>query len=375
MKFLLHIIPVLVVTLAGCITQFVPETNEVQDLLVVEGLITDQTGPYTVKLSRAMPLGNKAVAVPVTGCQVSVADDTDNHFWFSEFPAGIYKSDAATFQAVPGREYTLHIRTEGVEGTRNYESIPLELVSVPPVDSLYYEKVVIREKNEISGPLEGCEIYLDTHDPTGKCRYYRWDYAETWEFQLPYMVPNRICWFDNNSVTIKVKNTTVLEAPLINRYPILFISNESDRLSIRYSILVSQYSLNEDEYIYWEKLQRVSQEVGGLYDIIPSSIPGNVFCVEDPAEQVLGFFSVSGKTSERLFIRENFKGLANLYKDCPSDTIYGNKVIPNLDISAWVIVDEPYLSPPYKVITNKKTCADCSVRGTTVKPDFWDDDE
>ncbi|MDX9726256.1 MAG: hypothetical protein RBT38_07710, partial [Bacteroidales bacterium] len=68
-------------------------------------------------------------------------------------------------------------------------------------------------------------------------------------------------------------------------------------------------------------------------------------------------------------------GLANLYKDCPSDTIYGNKVIPNLDISAWVIVDEPYLSPPYKVITNKKTCADCSVRGTTVKPDFWDDDE
>ena len=41
MKFLLHIIPVLVVTLAGCITQFVPETNEVQVLLVVEGLITD----------------------------------------------------------------------------------------------------------------------------------------------------------------------------------------------------------------------------------------------------------------------------------------------------------------------------------------------
>ena len=35
MKFLLYIIPVLVVSLAGCITQFVPETNEVQDLLVV----------------------------------------------------------------------------------------------------------------------------------------------------------------------------------------------------------------------------------------------------------------------------------------------------------------------------------------------------
>ena len=161
--------------------------------------------------------------------------------------------------------------------------------------------------------------------------------------------------------------------PLINRYPVLFISNESDRLSVRYSILVNQYSLNQDEYLYWEKLQRISQEVGGLYDIIPSSVPGNVFCVEDPAEQVLGYFSVSGKTSERLFIRENFRGLVNLYRDCPSDTIYGNKVIPNLDISAWVIVDEPYLSPPYRVITNKKTCADCSVRGTTVKPDFWDD--
>jgi len=373
MRFLRYIIPGLVIFIGGCITQFIPETDEARDLLVVEGLITDQPGPYTVKLSRSMPLGSKAVKVPVTGCQVYVADDTDNQFWFSEYSGGIYRSDASAFRAVPGRKYTLHIRTYGAEESRNYESVPVELVSVPPVDSLYYEKVVIREKNDVSGPLEGCEIYLDTHDPTGKCRYYRWDFAETWEFQLPYMVTNRVCWFHNNSGTIKVKNTTVLEEPLINRYPVLFISNESDRLSVRYSILVNQYSLNQDEYLYWEKLQRISQEVGGLYDIIPSSVPGNVFCVEDPAEQVLGYFSVSGRTSERLFIRENFRGLVNLYRDCPSDTIYGNKVIPNLDISAWVIVDEPYLSPPYRVITNKKTCADCSVRGTTVKPDFWDD--
>jgi hypothetical protein len=38
---------------AGCIVQFVPDLDEVQELLVVEGLITDQPGPNTVKLSKS----------------------------------------------------------------------------------------------------------------------------------------------------------------------------------------------------------------------------------------------------------------------------------------------------------------------------------
>jgi hypothetical protein len=79
-----------------------------------------------------------------------------------------------------------------------------------------------------------------------------------------------------------------------------FISNLTDRLRVGYSILVDQYSLNEDEYLYWEKLQSITEQVGGLYDIIPSPVPSNVYCVDDPNEKVLGYFSVSANTSKRL---------------------------------------------------------------------------
>jgi len=49
----------------SCITQFVPQTNEDKQLLVVEGLITDQPVVNIVKLSRSLPLGTKNTANPV----------------------------------------------------------------------------------------------------------------------------------------------------------------------------------------------------------------------------------------------------------------------------------------------------------------------
>jgi hypothetical protein len=136
---------------------------------------------------------------------------------------------------------------------------------------------------------------------------------------------------------------------------------------------VNQYSLNEDEYLYWQKLQNFSEQVGGLYDMIPSSIPSNVYCTDDPNETVLGYFSVSASSSKRIFIKDRFAGLVNQYINCPADTVYGNGPIQNLNNTVWVIITVSMPPPPYRVITYTKGCADCTVRGTTVEPDFWID--
>ena len=112
-----------------------------------------------------------------------------------------------------------------------------------------------------------------------------------------------------------------------------------------------------------------------IYDITPASIQGNIYCVDDPDETVLGYFSVSAKASRRIFIEDFFSGLVNLYSDCVLATIPGRQPIPNLGIYVWVIVDGSTDMPPYMVITDKKGCADCTVRGTKVKPSFWDDDK
>jgi hypothetical protein len=343
--------------LNSCIKQFIPQTNEDKELLVVGGLITDQPDTNTIKLSRSLPLGKKSVANPVTGCIVSISDDLGNIFALRETVAGTYVTDPAVFKGAIGRSYTLHINTYVANNNHNFESYPMKMIPVPPIDSVYYEKVTIQESTEFSGGMEGCKVYLNTHDPTNQCKFYRWGFSETWKYQL-YQLPHQlagICWASSNSNDINIKNTSVLEENRINRNLVNFISNITDRLRIKYSILVNQYSLNEDEYLYWEKLQNITEQVGGLYDMIPSSIPSNIYCTDDPNQKVLGYFSVSAKSSKRIFIKDHFAGVVNPYTD---DACV---------LSYWVIVG----NISFRESTFVKGCIDCTERGTSTAPDFW----
>jgi hypothetical protein len=285
--------------------------------------------------------------------------------------AGTYVTDPAKFQGVIGRKYALHVNTNTAFNNYNFESLPMELKPVPPIDSIYYEKKAIATTSIFDQVIEGAQIYLNSHDPENSCKFYRWEYTDTWEFRLPYDVPNKRCWLSSNSNKINIKNTSFLEQDKVSRFPLAFISNMSDRLSVKYSILVNQYSLNEDEYLYWEKLQTISEQVGGLYDITPASIPSNIFCIEDPNEKVLGYFSVSATKAKRFFIKDYFAGLIDLYRDCPADTIPGRGNIPFLNTSVWVIYDGTSDVPPIRVVTYTKGCADCTVRGTNIEPAFW----
>ncbi len=373
------VLTLLLILASGCITQFVPETKEDPNLLVVEGLITDQPESYKIKLSRSMPLGDASTPRPLSNCTVTVTDNFGNTFNFWETPTnGTYASDSSVFQGVVGRKYTLHISTNSstVNGY-SYTSAPVEMNPVPQIDSLYWKKVTIVPSTLTSGTKEGCQIYLNTYDRDGSCKYYRWNFTETWEIRVPYAVPNNDCWVTSASDYILIKNTSVLNEDMIENFPVNYITYETDRLSVKYSILVNQYSLNEDEFSYWDKVKNITGNVGGLYDVIPASITGNIYCVEDPAEQVLGYFSVSAKNSKRIFIDRGFMGIINPYANCATDTIYGNAsvLIPGLNISEWVIDDQSgNMMNPFRIITNKRFCADCTTRGTTVKPAYWEGD-
>ena len=358
---------------SSCITQFIPHTTEDRDLLVVEGLITDSPQANIIKLTRPNHLGLTTAPLPVSGCNVSVTDDSGQSFIFTETTPGTYISNPAKFQGIIGRFYTLHITTN-LGNSQNFESYAMELKPVPPIDSVYYEKVVFSESNGASAGQEGCKIFVDTHDPENNCKFYRWEYSETWEFHLPYTVPNNVCWISNNSDVINIKSTSFIGEDRISRFPLILITNQTDRLREKYSILVNQYSLNEDEYIYWDKLQNISQQVGGLYDIIPSAIPSNIYCVDDPNQKVLGYFSVSAKSSSRIFIKDRFAGVRTQYTDqtCIADTVRGSNPIQYLNSSVWVIINNPLPPPGYRVTTRIKACYDCTVRGTKIKPDYWE---
>lgn len=367
------ILSVIFVLLNSCITQFVPQIEEDKELLVVQGLITDNQVTDTIKLSRSLPLGQVSAARPVSGCTVTISENTGNIYYLMETNPGTYITPAL-FKGEVGRFYTLHIRLNSPNRNINYESTPMEMKPVPPIDSLYYEKTIIQKPEGFFKGINGCQVYLNTYDPENKCKYFRWNFSETWIVKLLFPVQNHICWITENSHLINVKSTAAFNESKISRYNINYISNITDRLLWKYSILVNQYSMTEDEYIYWGKIQNITEQVGGLYDIIPASVSSNIRCIEDPSEQVLGYFSVSAKVSKRIFIQDNFEGIINQYPDCVTRrTPYVDP--PGLGINIWILDDEPYAIPPYRILTNKKGCADCTVRGSNVEPDFWIDNK
>lgn len=362
----------------GCVKEFIPVIEEEKELLVVQGLITDTQEPYIIKLSKSLPLGEVSAARPVSGCFVTITDDLGNVVILSETLPGTYITPSY-FRGLTGRFYTLHINANSEFNGRNYESSPMELIPVPPIDSIYYEKTVIEKAEGFFRGVDGCQIYLDTKDPENKCRFYRWDFSETWVLRLLFPVINQTCWISDKSHSINIKSTAAFDESRITRFPINYITNITDRLKRKYSIMVNQYSLTEDEYIYWEKIQNIAIQVGGLYDIIPASVSSNIRCIESPGEKVLGYFSVSAKSSKRIFIKDNFEGTIDRYNNCPIDTLPNrdNPTVdsPEIGISLWILDDEPFFIPPYRILTDKKGCADCTVRGTNVKPDFWQDDK
>jgi hypothetical protein len=355
----------------SCVVQFVPEINESMELLVVDGMITDQFRTNTVKLTKSIPIGSSTQKVnPVKGCLVTVSDNTGNVHTLKEIRPGVYITDSLTFRGILGRSYILHIQMNNL----TYESVPMKLNPVPPIDSIYYE--IKTSENTMTGfKKHSCQFYLNTHDPDNHCRFYRWEYVETWEFRLPFMYPpNRICWISNNSRKIFLMNTSSLEEDRVTRLPLDLITTETDRLKERYSLLVKQYSLNEDEYNYWRKIQMLNEEVGGLYDMIQMSVQSNISCIENPSEKVLGYFGVSSVSTKRIFISNIFTSdyFPDIYENCATETVPSKQNIPELNKTLWIIAEfyNPYPSLFY-ILTGTEGCADCTVRGTNIKPDFW----
>lgn len=340
-------------------------------MLVVEGLLTDQPEVQTVKISRSLPVGQKTVKRPLSGCTVTIIDDLDIRTRYTETDSGIYVSPVG-FHGELGRTYRVHIAAPAEGGIYNYDSKPAVMLPVPAIDTLYYEKSKVRDEDFDQFDIETCQIYLDTYGNDNG--FFRWEYFETWILRLNFSVPDQICWINERSRNIMIKSTDASGETFIKRQPVTNISNVTDRLQTKYSILVNQYSMNEEEYNFWLAMQKITEESGGLYDAVPASVPGNITCTEFPDQTVLGYFSVSAKASKRIFIDENFAGIIDHYADCITDTVYGDGPIKGLDTTVWILFDKPmsFPRPHTRILTETWGCYSCTARGTKERPSFWE---
>ena len=163
--------------MAACVSPYYPNITKYENLFVVDGQLTNLTGPYKVKLSRTFKydgsIGSKVTGEPVTGALVKIIDNSGIEIQLKEISSGDYSTVDTIFRGVPGKSYKLQIKTSNEVFESDYET----LKAPTPIDKLYWDY----KPQDNDGPKR-VQLLIDTHDPTNNTRYYAWDFDETWKF-------------------------------------------------------------------------------------------------------------------------------------------------------------------------------------------------
>jgi len=383
LKYMLMTLIVFVVTM--CRKPYEPMAIKASNHFVaVDGFIN--TTPFSstdITVSRSLNLLDSATNLPELNAQVLIvgADGVT----FSLTDTGLNGNYVSTLLNLdPAQKYQLSVTTS--DGNK-YVSDLVTPKTAPPIDSLTWEVV--------DDPAVGTQvvnIFVNSHDLTNNTRYYRWDYLETWQhesvYETSWALKNGIetpidpsesthnCWSTAHSTSILLGSSISLSQDVISDVRIAnFVQNEP-KLDIEYSALVRQYPLDAEAYKYWLTVQKNSQSLGGLFDLQPSQITGNIHSVTNPNNIVFGYISASSVQEQRIFIsNKNLPGWkSNIGLSCPVDEIPSNPA----DALVWTYYDTSkqlwyYVSgpPPTLKITNKP-CLDCRYQGgTNIKPSYW----
>jgi hypothetical protein len=349
--------------------------------LVVEGLISGNT-PIQYTLSRTLPLPGDITIPKETGANVQVEGSDNSVLPLIEKGGGIYSSvDTPVLNAQA--KYRLRIHTKEGE---DYLSDFVPFHPSPAIDSL----------NWTYGPT-GVTIYANTHDPANATRYYQWNFVETWEYhsaeqsdyeydtaagkviRRPDSSEIYTCWHTDTATNVLLGTSIKLAQDVIYQQPIQTVVRNSVQISYLYSILVNQWALTDSGYNYMSILQKNTESLGSIFDLLPSQLAGNIHCLTTPAEQVVGWVSAGTIRQQRIFIYlYQVPGWRYSYMCSEPDTVVplDSIKIRNAFLLGGKVPIDPHITPPSVFsdgwTANVVGCVDCRAQGgVTARPPYW----
>lgn len=287
------ILVLLCLLLTQCVSDFDPKISSNVPKLVVDGLVTNQPGPYSVRLQYSYPYTNNPDPRTVAGATVEIGDDKGLSETLTELGNGLYETSPTGIRGEIGRKYTISIKT--IDG-KKYTSKPELLKPVAPIGRVYTEF----QTTEIPKTLRGnFNVFVDVKDPATTGDYYRWKWThyETVNYclqvrntgtQYKCCVP---CWkVEPCNGCIILANDRLTNGKNIARITLGKVPYKDET---PYFMLIEQQSLTEEAYQFWKAVDSQINNSGGIFDLPAATVIGNMTSVSDPEEQVLGYFGAS----------------------------------------------------------------------------------
>lgn len=292
----------ILMTLQGCIKRVNVETRNEKPILVVEGSITTDSVPYSVRLSYSGPftlVRDIPEELLVDDAIVSIIDNQGNTTLLAYKDSGLYQTTDPNYVGVVGRSYHVSILLK--DGT-NYISKPELIKPVQPI-----KKISGNFINDFSIELPTyLNINVDVQDPPGEENYYRWTFFsyimrqtrgvpcgfQCINFQFCYQgqVDNEIRILSDQFI-----NGNEIKSQSVGRTYIYTYGNPYTE--------ITQHSISREAYQFWKRYQDQQLRTGSILDPLPAAIKGNVYNAANNAEFALGYFSASAVTKRKVIFR------------------------------------------------------------------------
>ncbi len=384
----------------GCTESFEIESIDYESVLVVENTVTNEMKHQVVKLSRTSTLENPEILTE-NNATVTVSGSNGESFNFSkDSETGFYVSDQE-FSAQANITYTLNISTQ--DG-RQYTSTAVKLPETVEIGEVFAERI-----SDLTQNKDGVQVLVNTEDPTGNAKYFRYEYEETYKVVAPYpspyiaeivnynpsagtydvnltpREPETVCYSTENSIGINQTTTTEFNENRVFRFPVNYLSKTDAKIQSRYSILVKQYVQSIEAYTFY----KIINELGSVESLLsqgqPGYVAGNMISKADPNEKVLGFFEISSMTSKRIYFNYEDFGLEKppYFVDCNVLLLdYNDNTTLDNDLNEREALYTQLTYNNYQVVNLSQftiyrivqaECSVCTSISSNVKPDFWED--
>lgn len=324
-KTINHILFLLPIAL-GCVDK-IDLSLPVDELpIIVDGMITDQPGPDTVRISLGYPANGRYHApVGVPGAILVVTDDTGFVDSLIDIGGGIYITDQLDGQV--GRKYQLSILLieSGAPATSNtlVTSTPQLLVEAGTIDTIYYE--FTSHINTSTGLSEdGFNVFINSSLAPGSSRRIQWHFFGTYkvitdpsQIQIPTdcgdpPCPTQplpcsedcmccTCWYTTQENAPIVSTPNVLGGEQLDRVFMQYIPINSFTFYERYRVEISQMELSEEVFDFYRGIRKQSDNAGSIFQPPFFELRGNL-TVQSGPRKVIGTFGASAVAKRHIYI-------------------------------------------------------------------------
>lgn len=233
---------------------------------IIEAQVVNREGFSFVRLSQSIDFYTPTAPPAISGAVVTVSDELGNTQIFLEDSLGTYLPQDSTFKGEIGGVY--HLKVEANEQVFESSSTLFPVIEI--------DSIVVHYRENIPFQDDGYYVGFYAKEPQDQDNWYLWKVAKNGEY---YTDLEDLMFADDQIVKENIEN---LELP--------FVFELGD------TVLFEQYSISEEVFDYYNQLQELYFNDGGLFSPPPVNPQSNI---EGGA---LGIFITSAMVSEVIII-------------------------------------------------------------------------